>query len=47
MLCEEGGLEIATPERDDYTLLAHAAVVVRMEVLDDIPASTNDGSTAR
>jgi len=47
VLCEEGGLEIATPGRDDSTLLAHAAVVVRMEVLDDIPASTNDGSTAR
>ena len=47
VLCEEGGLEIATPGRDDSTLLAHAVVVVRMEVLDDIPASTNDGSTAR
>ena len=47
VLCEEGGLEIATPGRDDLTLLAHAVVVVRMEVLDDIPASTNNGSTAR
>lgn len=47
VLCEEGGLEIATPGRDDSTLLAHAAVVVRMEVPDDIPASTDDGSTVR
>ena len=47
VLCKEGGLEIATPGRDDATLLAHAAVVVRMEVPDDIPASTDDGSAAR
>ena len=47
VLCKEGGLEIATPGRDDTTLLAHAAVVVRMEVLDDTPASTDDRSAAR
>lgn len=47
VLCEEGGLEITTPGRDDSTLLVHAAVVVRMEIPDDIPASTDDGSAAR
>lgn len=47
VLCKEGGLEIAIPGRDDSTLLAHAAVVVRMEVLDDTPASTDDRSAAR
>lgn len=36
ILCEEGGLEIATPGRDDSTLLVHAAVVVRMEVADEL-----------
>lgn len=36
VLCEEGGLEIATPGRDDSTLLAHAAVVVRMDVPDGL-----------
>ena len=36
VICEEGGLEIATPGRDDSTLLAHAAVVVRMEIPDGI-----------
>ncbi len=45
--CEEGGLEIATPGRDDSTLLAHAAVVVRMEVPDDIPAKADDVSDAK
>ena len=35
VLCEEGGLEIATPDRDDSTLLAHAAVIVRMEVSNE------------
>ncbi len=34
VFCEEGGLEIATPEGADSTLLAHAAVIVRMEVSD-------------
>ncbi len=34
--CKEGGLEIETPDGKDSTLLAHAAVVVRMEVSDDI-----------
>lgn len=33
--CKEGGLEIATPDGDDSTLLAHAAVVVHMEISDD------------
>jgi len=36
VICEEGGLEIPTPDRDDATLLAHAAVVVRMEVSDEL-----------
>ena len=36
VICEEGGLEIPTPDRDDATLLAHAAVVVRMEVADEL-----------
>ncbi len=45
--CEEGGLEIATPGRDDSTLLAHAAVAVRMEVPDDIPAKADDVSDAK
>ena len=44
VLCEEGGLEIATPGRDDSTLLAHAAVVVRMVVPDDI--GNTDGGDA-
>lgn len=44
--CEEGGLEIATPGRDDSTLLAHAAVVVRMEIPDDLPINPGKGSTA-
>lgn len=35
VLCEEGGLEIATPGRDDSTLLAHAAVVVRIDIQDE------------
>ena len=34
VLCEEGGLEIATPNGRDTTLLAHAAVIVRMNVPD-------------
>lgn len=34
--CKEGGLEIETPDGKDSTLLAHAAVVVRMEVSDDV-----------
>jgi len=33
--CQEGGLEIPTPDGDDSTLLAHAAVVVRMNVPDE------------
>lgn len=32
--CEEGGLEIATTDGGDSTLLAHAAVIVRMEIPD-------------
>ncbi len=32
--CEEGGLEIPTPNGEDATLLAHAAVIVRMQVPD-------------
>lgn len=47
VLCEEGGLEIATPGRDDSTLLAHAAVVVRMEIPDDNSANIGDGSDAK
>lgn len=35
VLCEEGGLEIATPGRDDSTLLAHAAVVVWIDIQDE------------
>ena len=34
VICEEGGLEIPAPKGDDATLLAHAAVVVRMNVGD-------------
>ena len=34
--CEAGGLEIATPDGKDSTLLAHAAVIVRMDVPDDV-----------
>lgn len=34
VICEEGGLEIANPKRDDSTLLVHAAVVVRMDIPD-------------
>jgi len=34
VLCEEGGLEIASANGQDSTLLAHAAVVVRMDVPD-------------
>jgi|GEM_PF-261832 uncharacterized protein (TIGR02058 family) len=34
VICEEGGLEIANPNREDSTLLVHAAVVVRMDVPD-------------
>ena len=34
VICEEGGLEIPAPDSDDATLLAHAAVVVRMDVAD-------------
>lgn len=34
VICEEGGLEITNPKRDDSTLLVHAAVVVRMDVPD-------------
>lgn len=45
--CEEGGLEIATPGRDDSTLLVHAAVVVRMEVPDDVLSDIVEGSDAR
>lgn len=47
VLCEEGGLEIATPGRDDSTLLAHAAVVVRMEVPDDVLGNVGEGSDAK
>ena len=36
VICEEGGLEIETPDGEDSTLLAHAAVVVRMDVPDDL-----------
>lgn len=46
VLCEEGGLEIATPGRDDSTLLAHAAVVVRMDVPDDL-GGAGEGSDAQ
>lgn len=44
--CHEGGLEIANPEGTDTTLLAHAAVVVRMEVPDAIAGNANAGSAA-
>jgi len=44
VLCEEGGLEIAATDRDDSTLLAHAAVVVRLEVPDSDLAPQNEGS---
>lgn len=35
VVCEEGGLEIATQNGEDSTLLAHAAVIVRMDVPDE------------
>lgn len=35
VICQDGGLEITNPNRDDSTLLVHAAVVVRMEIPDD------------
>jgi len=44
--CEEGGLEIATPNGKDSTLLAHAAVVVRMDVPDHALAGENPGGGA-
>lgn len=36
VVCEAGGLEIETPDGKDSTLLAHAAVVVRMNVPDGV-----------
>ena len=42
--CHDGGLEIPNPEGTDTTLLAHAAVVVRMEVPDDVAGATSAGS---
>ena len=39
--------EIATPEGTDSTLLAHAAVVVRMEVPDTIASNAGAGSAAQ
>ena len=41
--CEEGGLEIETPKVGDSTLLAHAAVVVHMNV-PDAPPGDNQGT---
>lgn len=34
VICEEGGLEVTNPSREDSTLLVHAAVVVRMNIPD-------------
>lgn len=45
VICEDGGLEIATPDRDDSTILAHAAVVVRLEVEDSLLPNAGNGST--
>ena len=47
VICHEGGLEIATPEGTDSTLLAHAAVVVRMDVPDLIASNAGAGSAAQ
>jgi len=43
VLCEEGGLEIAATDRDDSTLLAHAAVVVRLDIPDGDLTNLNKG----
>ena len=44
--CEEGGLEIVTQDGKDSTLLAHAAVVVRMEIPDDLLGRADQGGDA-
>lgn len=43
VLCEEGGLEIAATDRDDSTLLAHAAVVVRLDISNGDLTNQNEG----
>jgi len=46
VVCHDGGLEMANPEGTDTTLLAHAAVVVRMEVPDGHADQVKQGSDA-
>lgn len=47
VLCVEGGLEIASTNGQGSTLLAHAAVIVRMDVADKAPGTVEKGSDAR
>ena len=42
--CEEGGLEIASVNGLDSTLLAHAAIVVRMDIPDECLGNAGKGS---
>lgn len=44
VMCEEGG---ANPYREETTLLAHAAVIVRMEVPDRQHEANGEGSATR